>query len=56
MKQKFIRLSVTNDDALLYDKEPATPEQIMSALALFQDTGTVIQVEVCEKEIEIPNN
>lgn len=51
MKQKFIKLSVTCGSKVLYEREPATPEHIMSALALFQDANTVIRVEVCEKKI-----
>lgn len=53
MKQKKLVLTVYGEDSeVRFSSDPASPEQIMSALTLFNEIGTEICIAI--REVEVP--
>lgn len=57
MKQKKIILKVYNQsNEVVFEKDPASPQDVMSAITLFDGVGNCLQLEIAEFEIEIPSS
>jgi hypothetical protein len=56
MNQKIIILEVFDKDgSLIFRKEPAAPQDVISAIGLFDKTGNRFSLEIGEVEIPHPS-
>lgn len=55
MKQKALKITVSQNDVIVYEREVSNPQEVMAVFALFDSVGTKVVCEIYNHEISIPN-
>lgn len=56
MKQKALKITVSQNDVIVYEREVANPQEVMAVFALFDTVGTKVECEIYNHEVSLPNS